>query len=182
MKNIGRSGKMKRKSKQSGFGMTEMLIVIGVIAVILIYLLSKGKNMTTTVDSGKVVDAVNSIEIGVNQMYSNAGGDYTNLTNGDIVYLVPQSMVQGTGSSKKVITPWYGDNGTEIQVAPTNGNKQFTVTLNDLPTKACQSIGANYLSGVADAVSAGGSAVTNTGDLNSKCASSDKSTLVLTFH
>jgi type II secretory pathway pseudopilin PulG len=179
---MGKIKKMRSKNKQSGFGMTEMLIIAGIVAVLLIFLLSKGKTLTTTVDSGKVVDAVNSIEIGVNQMYANAGGDYTNLTNSDIVYLVPQSMVQGTGSSKKVITPWYGDNGTEIKVAPTNANKQFTVTLNDLPTKACQSIGANYLSGVDDAVSAGGSAVTNTSDLNTKCASSDKSTLVLTFH
>ena len=170
------------KNKQSGFGMTEMLIVVGIVMVVIIFLLGKATNATDKVNSGKVVDAVNSIQIGVNQMFSTSGGDYSTLTDSDILYLVPKSMINGTGSSRKVVTPWYGDNGTEIKVAPTNANKQFTVTLNDLPPAACREIGANYLNGVADSVSAAGSAVVDTSNLNSKCDSSSKATLVLTFH
>jgi type II secretory pathway pseudopilin PulG len=158
--------------------MTEMLIVIGIVMVVIIYLLSKFLTATNKVDSSKVVDTVNSIQIGVNQMFSTSGGDYSTLTGSDIVSLVPKSMINGA----KVVTPWYGSNSTEIKVAPANANKQFTVTLNDLPSAACQAIGANYLNGVADSVSAAGTVVTGVTALNGKCAENSKATLILTFH
>ncbi|WP_192485076.1 MULTISPECIES: type II secretion system protein [Cysteiniphilum] len=161
-------------SKQRGITMVELLIVLGVIAVILGFIMVKAMGLRSNVDVGKAVDEVNMISQGVTTMYSSFGGDYSDVSDSDIVSLAPKNMLYGATDSQVVGTPWYNSNNDSTVTIKEGGNSsQYTLTLNSIPKDACRAIGSQFLNGVAAAVDVGGSAVTTVSELNTSCGTGD---------
>ena len=171
--------RLRFKHKQQGLTMIELMIVLGIIAIVVVFILLKSEKADDSVDQSKTVDTVNLISQGIHQIYSSSS-DYSDVTNGDISPLVPKNMLHGT----KVGTAWYhGDNNSIITIAPSATKTQFVLTLNDIPQDDCEGIASQFFNGAAASVSVNGTTASKMGDIATGCQSGKgTTTIALTFN
>jgi hypothetical protein len=163
------------KYKAKGFSLIELLLVLGVLAILLVaafvvYPQVRDRNQANTEASN-----LTSIKAGVNNLYASKGGNYTGLTSGvaNQARVFPASMNQGTYTSAAPITSSWGGNvsvaangATTIANTP-NGviaaNRSFTITYESVPAGVCLplvSAASNNFQGV---LVGGTSVLTSTG-------------------
>jgi prepilin-type N-terminal cleavage/methylation domain-containing protein len=163
--------------KQSGFAMIEMLIALGVAAIVISFAYVVFSYAMNKIHESRAISQISTIEEGVQELYANSHnfGDITTKTiidggiadKGDII------------SETTIGSPWYGKDSTSIvTIAPASNPGAFTVTLASVPTYSCAKVAAAFLS---NNLSVSGKVVTTPASLTSACASADKADIEVTF-
>lgn len=134
---------MKNYRSQAGFGLIELMLSIGIIAILAIGVVSYFNNVS---HSNKVKDEVNNLNAvsgAVRNMF-NSQGSYTNLSN--------EVILKSGGFPDRMRVP---NNTTDIKhgwltvgvtVAPFTANStddSFTITYAAVPERACSDIVSN---------------------------------------
>ncbi|GGF91988.1 MULTISPECIES: type 4 pilus major pilin [Cysteiniphilum] len=171
-------------TKQDGYSVIELLIVIGVIAFLIIIVFTIGTMLWGKSKDQQMTSGVDAISQGIHSIYAAAGGNYNDVSS--LVAIrsgsVPSTLVKDSAAGI-IGTAWYGDdNASTIVVNPAQGGRQFSVQLNAIPSSSCTSIGSKYLNGNAISVSANGQVANGPGELATACAGNgDTANLTINF-
>lgn len=163
--------------KQSGFAMIEMLIALGVAAIVIIFAYVVFSYAMNKIHESRAISQINTIEAGVHELYANSH-DFSGITT--------QTVIDGGIAQKGDIiasttigSPWYGnDSSSIVTVAPASNPGAFTVTMASVPTDSCTKVAAVFLS---NNLSVGGAVITTPTSLTTACASTDKADVAVTF-
>lgn len=124
MKNFSSINRMKAK----GFSLIEILLVIGIIAVLAIAAFIIFPQVQASSRANTEQSNIMTIAAGVKNLFN---GRYAGLTNTVAIQgnIVPASMVSGS----TINSSW----GTAVQLAPGSPTTMFTITYNNIPTEVC---------------------------------------------
>lgn len=174
--------KSKPSFFQRGVTLFEVLLVLFVAAFIAVAVAAIYNKVMTTVKTNNLISDVQQIASGIHSLYASTG-DYTGLTNTIVINagIAPPEMVSGTNA----ITPFAATTGAWT-VTPAAGtpSTSFYITVTNIPSSACVSLGSGGLGGGALSVagSVGGSAYTTPGDVASGTCAGANPKIVLQYN
>jgi prepilin-type N-terminal cleavage/methylation domain-containing protein len=136
--------KFPTTTRQSGFTLIEILLVIGIIAVLAIAAFVIFPQVQSSQRANTAQSNITAITAGLKSLYG-ATRDYGTLTSGvaNQAGAVPVSMNGGnTSSSASLVTPW---NGTAVisgsdaagAAATAVGTRYFRIVLDAMPSSIC---------------------------------------------
>ena len=182
-----------RRSRR-GMGLPGMVLTLVMAAIILgaTFVLFQGTN-----DNFRVQETVTRLGLAVSDIrrtYANQPQFDAQLTPG-LWSKMPSNAIQGTGNSRKIVTPWGGEilaGGGNTPRANGNGSasgNRFFVVVLGLPEEACESIAASFLndSGVVNVrakSTSGGNFNANTdtvATINAACDGDDNDAVAVIF-
>jgi prepilin-type N-terminal cleavage/methylation domain-containing protein len=182
-----RASKPRRagRGRQGGFSLTELAIVLGIIALIAAAAMVVVPRVLASIRAGKIIDAFNEAIPSIQTAYQNQTS-FANLTTAQVAQngWLNDSFVEMAGGvpDGNLVTQW----GT-IAFAPTAANAQGQATLDHIPTKECVKIGNSFMNDMYLTATINGAAVKagpNNVDLTAvgtQCSSSTSNTIVFTF-
>ncbi|WP_181885422.1 type 4 pilus major pilin [Trinickia dinghuensis] len=180
----GRS-KRARRSRQNGFSLTELAIVLGIIALIAAAAMVVVPRVLASIRAGKIIDAFNEAIPSIQTAYQNQTS-FANLTTAQVAQngWLDDSFVEMSNGTPdgNLDTQW----GTIVFV-PAASNAQGQVTLNNIPTKECVKIGTNFTNDLYLTATIDGTAVKNGPNnvdlttVGTQCSSATTNTIVFTF-
>lgn len=129
-----------RNGKERGFSLLELLLVIGVGALLLLAGLATYRIVTEGNNVSETIRLLNAAKIGLQTLYSNQA---TYGTNGsDITEIAIEGGIfpaRNVLSATQTVDPWR-NNITVNAVDPSN----FTITLSNVPEAACVKLGTGF--------------------------------------
>jgi len=163
--------------KQSGFAMIEMLIALGVAAIVIIFAYVVFSYAMSKIQESRAISQISTIEEGVHELYANSH-DFSDITT--------QTIIDGRIADKgdiinkdTIVSQWYGkDSSSIVTVAPASNPGTFTVTMASVPTDSCTKVADAFLD---NNLSVGGTVITTPASLTTACASADKADIAVTF-
>ena len=177
--------KRTKIGRQKGFSLTELAIVLGIIALIAAAAMVVVPRVLASIRAGKIIDAFNEAIPSIQTAYQNQTS-FANLVTAQVAQngWLNDSFVEMAGGvpDGNLVTQW----GT-IVFAPTAANTQGQVTMNNIPTKECVKIGNNFMNDMYLTATINGAAVKagpNNVDLTAvgtQCSSTTTNTIVFTF-
>ncbi|GGF99268.1 MULTISPECIES: PulJ/GspJ family protein [Cysteiniphilum] len=177
--------RIKGFKKQEGLSLIGVLLAIVVGAIATVIVIAYYGNVEESRKASEMQQAIATMSSNINSMAQATDGSYLGLTaqtvinSGDVV----SSLIKGAAGAQVIGTSWYaGNHNSTIDVAPANGNTQFTVTLNQIPKEACSKIGRYFLGKNSQGVSGNGQAAATGPDLATACAQNDPASLAITFN
>jgi prepilin-type N-terminal cleavage/methylation domain-containing protein len=180
----GRPGRARRRH-EDGFSLTELAIVLGIIALIAAAAMVVVPRVLASIRAGKIIDAFNEAIPSIQTAYENQTS-FANLTTAQVAQngWLNDSFVEMAGGvpDGNLVTQW-----GSIVFAPTAGNTQGQATLNNIPTKECVKIGNNFMNDMYLTASINGTAVkagpnnVNLTAVGTQCSSTTTNAIVFTF-
>lgn len=124
---------INNKGKQ-GFTDVSLLFTIAVIAVFIIAIAAAAKMALDWKERSDFALELNTMSTSIKNKFAGQG-NYAGLSNTVVIKgdLAPKKWIAGSN----LVTPWGGN----VSVLPANSNSQFTITLSDIPEKACTALG-----------------------------------------
>ncbi len=153
--------------RQQGFSLIEILLVIGIIAVLALAAFLIFPSVQASQRANAEQNNIMTIAAGVKQMFN---GKYTNISTLNVVQgkLAPANMVDTAGTA--LVSAW----GGAVTVAESAGSgvagSRFTITYAEVPAAVCLKL-APGLIGNFESVSVGGTAVTTPANIIAQCNS-----------
>lgn len=126
----------KTKTKQSGFSLLELLLVVAVGAILLLAGLAVYRNVTNNTNANEAARLLNIIKQETQRLYQGEGQYGTGSLNAVLrnAEVIPASAL----NDNQVRHPYNGTVGI-------NGDDDtFTVLFNNIPQSACMSLGTAY--------------------------------------
>ena len=142
------------KNKQNGFAMVEMLIALGVSAIVIVFAYVVFSLAMDKIHESSAISQINNIENGINQLYANSH-DYSDINTQAVI----DSGIAEKGDiidNKIIASPWFGSNKDSIvTVNPSINLGAFVITMANVPKKSCTKVAASFIQygikiGVAD--------------------------------
>lgn len=172
-------------ARQRGFSLTELAIVLGIIALIAAAAMVVVPRVLASIRASKIIDAFNEAIPSIQTAYQNQTS-FANLTTAQVAQngWLNDSFVEMAGGvpDGNLVTQW----GT-IAFAPAAGNTQGQATLTNIPTKECVKIGSSFMNDLFLTASINGTQVKagpNNIDLTAvgtQCSSTPTNVIVFTF-
>ena len=149
-------------------GLFGMVLSVVVAAIILLGLFQLYGSLTTNARTQEAMSRVGTIESETRRSHMNLPSYQGSLEEG-LWSALPSGAIQGTGSSRVIVTPWGGTITVGGGASPgtdgtgTSARNRFWVRIAELPEEACQVIAKAHLnrSGVVSIKPGGGSNITN---------------------
>ena len=140
------------RKKHRGVSIFGVILGVAVIAVVALGLVSAYQGVVTNTRTQAVLTTLSTMENAVRRNYANLPQFGADLDDG-LFGVVPTSAIQGTGSSRQIVTPWgsrihVGGGETEAQLNDSTGtadNGHFYISVLNLPEAACEAIASAYL-------------------------------------
>jgi len=168
----------KRIHRQGGFTLIELMLTLVIIGSILAFVFTMFHHTSSKEKVQQASTLIEELQSGIESLYS-SNPNYTNLTTKIAIEAHAVSKANVVGGN--IITPWYSNNTDSIiTLAPAANTGQFTITLADIPSKACIGIGKTYINSDGAIVTANGTAVTSISSLASSCNGTNPATLAIT--
>lgn len=147
--------KMKNKLKiKNGFSLIEMLLVLGVLAVLLIAAFVVYPKVRANVIAEKEVKNIAMIQAGISNLYKGQSS-FQSLNNTLLVNakIVPESMISRTTNPPGIVN----ESGGTVTVAgvPEYNYSQYWITYTQVPSEVCQKL-AEGLVASSEALNVGG--------------------------
>lgn len=174
---------IKRDNKEGGFSLLELLLVVGVGALLLLAGIATYRLVTQGTSVNEAVRVLTTIKEKTQRAFQGQRGYGT--SGADLVPTLvtmkafPAGVLDGDDIPRH---SW----GGEIDIEVNTNSQQFDITFNGVPTDACVNLGTTFDADDTDFVelSVGGAAVT--GELNattlSSACSQDSNDLTWTFY
>lgn len=144
------SASFLRARRQKGFSLIEILLVLGVIAILAIAAFVIYPSVRNRSQANSEVQNLNSIKASINTLYSASGGNYRTLTAGiaNQARVFPSSMNGSNFSaSAPIVSSWGGSVSLVVNTAATTttqtpggsipANRSFSITYADVPAAVC---------------------------------------------
>lgn len=132
------------KNKQNGFAMVEMLIALGVAAIVIVFAYVVFSLAMGKIYESRAITQINSIENGIHQLYANSY-DYSDINTQAII----DSGISEKGNTiddKIIASPWFGSNKDSIiTVNPSINPGAFVITMAKVPKKSCTKVAAVFI-------------------------------------
>jgi len=130
-----------------GIGLPGAVLALVIAAIVLggTFVLFQGTN--TNLRAQTVQTTIGVMEGSIRRSYANLPQYESGLEAG-LYGAVPSSAIQGTGSSREIVTPWGGDinaGGGDTPGTNANNANRFWISVKGLPEDACQAIGKSFL-------------------------------------
>ena len=140
------------RKKRRGISIFGVILGVAIAAVVALGLVSAYQGVVTNTRTQAVLTTLSTMETAVRRNYANLPQFGGNLVEG-LVGVVPTSAIQGTGTSREIVTPWgsrihAGGGDTVGQLNASTGtadNNRFYVSVLGLPEAACEAIASAYL-------------------------------------
>ena len=140
------------RRKRRGISIFGVILGVAIAAVVALGLVSAYQGVVTNTRTQAVLTTLSTMETAVRRNYANLPQFGGNLVEG-LVGVVPTSAIQGTGTSREIVTPWgsrihAGGGETPAQLNASTGtasNNRFYVSVLGLPEAACEAIASAYL-------------------------------------
>ena len=173
------------KSKQGGFGLPELAIVLMIAALIAAAAFVVVPRILASVRAGKIIDEFNTAIPAIQTAYQNQTS-FSSLTTAQVAQngWLSSSFVEFAGGvpTGNLLTQW----GT-LTFVPISAGSQGQGTMNNIPTKECVKIGTNFTNDLYLTATINGTAVktgVNNVDLTAvgtQCSSTANNTIIFTF-
>ncbi|WP_137808413.1 type 4 pilus major pilin [Pseudomonas sp. G(2018)] len=173
------------KSKQGGFGLPELAIVLMIAALIAAAAFVVVPRILASVRAGKIIDEFNTAIPAIQTAYQNQTS-FNSLTTAQVAQngWLSSSFVEFAGGvpTGNLLTQW----GT-LTFVPISSGSQGQGSMNNIPTKECVKIGTNFTNDLYLTATINGTAVktgVNNVDLTAvgtQCSSTPNSTIIFTF-
>lgn len=127
------------QAKAKGFSLIELLLVLGVLAILLIAAFVVYPQVRDRNQANAEVTNLTALKANITNLYASKGGNYTGLTTAvaNQARAFPSSMNGGTftGSNPSIKSSW----GEDVAVAAGSGTppRTFTVTYTNVPAGVC---------------------------------------------
>lgn len=173
------------KSRQGGFGLPELAIVLMITALIAAAAMIVVPRILASVRAGKIIDEFNTAIPAIQTAYQNQTS-FSSLTTAQVAQngWMGSSFVEYASGvpTGNLLTQW----GT-LTFVPIASGTQGQGTMNNIPTKECVKIGTNFTNDLYLSATINGTAVktgVNNVDLTAvgtQCSSTATNTIVFTF-
>ena len=130
--------KFASSKNKKGFSLIEMLLVLGVLAVLLVAAFVVYPRVRDASRANNEVANLTAIKASINNLYATKGGNYTGLKTGvaNQARAFPASMNSGVYTDTQEITSSWGGAVTITDVATTNA-RSFGLQYADVPEGVC---------------------------------------------
>jgi prepilin-type N-terminal cleavage/methylation domain-containing protein len=168
---------MTKSRLSKGLTLIELLVGIGIAAVIVTLALSLFSSVAEENKISQEVKNIGTIVAGVKNMFASSS-DYTGLTEEILMStnVIPQNMRLNATDIKHS----WARNAAAVGIGTASANTQFTVTFNSVPQEACVGMIMATVNN-ADRVTVGGNAVTTPANIVTQCQANSTATIVWTF-
>lgn len=120
-----------------GFSLIEMLLVLGVLAVLLVAAFVVYPRVRDASRANNEVANLTAIKASINNLYATKGGNYSGLTTGvaNQARAFPASMNSGTYTGEAITSSW----GGEVKITPAAGanSRTFDIEYAAVPEGVC---------------------------------------------
>ncbi len=181
---------MHRFPRRSRRGLINVLLTVAIIAAATIGILSIYNQVSTSISSGSTMNLFNAMEAEIRRAYASAS-QYSGDIDEFIEASLPSASLNGTGSSRSIVTPWGGDVTAGGGTTPgTDGasTNRFWIRANALPERACEALAQSFLGlssveavRTGDDVTASGSARTTSDAIATGCDGGDNDQVAVVF-
>ncbi len=131
-------------------GLVNVVLTLAITAVVIVAILAMYGGLATSLRTQVVQTHLATAEARIREVYTNQPQYEAKLTS--ILWSVmPSNAIQGTDTSRKIVTPWGGEIFAGGGATPDNdgtgaaSNNLFYITVLDLPEKACETLAQSYL-------------------------------------
>ena len=127
-----------------------MILGVAVAAIVTVGLVSAYQSTVTNTRTQSVLTTLAMMENDIRRSYASQPQFEANLTSG-LWSAVPSNSIQGTGASRKIVTPWGGQMFTGGNDTPdddgtgTASDNRFFISILGLPEDACEKIATAFL-------------------------------------
>lgn len=151
--------KFASSKNKKGFSLIEMLLVLGVLAVLLVAAFVVYPRVRDASRANNEVANLTAIKASINNLYATKGGNYTGLNTGvaNQARAFPASMNSGTYTAGQAITSSWGGDVTIVEVAATNA-RSFGLSYAGVPEGVCLGLVSGAAGNFSD-VKVGGTSV-----------------------
>ena len=140
------------RRKHRGVSIFGVILGVAVSAVVALGLVSAYQGVITSVRTQAVLTTMTTMETTIRRNYANLPQFGKSLEPG-LWGAVASGSIQGTGATRKIVTPWGGEihagGGNALGKLHTDtgdaSNNNFYISALDLPESACEGIGTAYL-------------------------------------
>lgn len=144
------SPRKRRQRRRRGLTMWEMMLVVAIIAFVIVGAVGLYLVGSTSIRTQRVQTVLATAEQVIRRSYASQPQYEANMTQ-VLWSAMPSHSIQGTGTSRDIVTPWGGEifagggNTPDDDGTGTASNNRFYVTVLGLPEAACERIAAAYL-------------------------------------
>ncbi len=127
-----------------------MVLTLAITAVVIVAILAMYGGLAASLRTQIVQTHLATAEGRIRQIYTNLP-QYEDKLTSLLFSAMPSNAIQGTGGSRKIVTPWGGQifaGGGDVPDEDGTGkvsNNLFYITVLDLPEAACENLAQSYL-------------------------------------
>lgn len=157
--------------RQKGFTLMEVMIVLGVAAVILIGIFARGSDAYDEATAQTMAGDTQLMAGKIQKMFRNSPAPrYSGLTS--TVALDGNAVPQHWRNGSNITTEW-----GNITLGTASSNTRFTMSFAGVPQEACTAF-TTALLGTFDSIAVNGTAVANTATVTTNCANATNTVLI----
>ncbi len=131
-------------------GLVNVVLTMAITAVVIVAILAMYGGLATSMRTQVVQTHLATAEARIREIYTNQPQYEANLTL-VLWSAMPSNAIQGTGGSRKIVTPWGGEIFAGGGATPKNNGtgavspNRFYITVLNLPERACETLAQSYL-------------------------------------